>query len=160
MKSYVGSIIAAIAIGLVAFEGNVNAILYPLFVAAIGIVLFLSIIALPACAAGKSTRPRYSIQRADKPLTIVGDGEQVRDFTFCTDVARAFLAGRIDLTRAEAVLAGQKLTDACPDDGCVTENALYLADIARALDQDAEAEAWLRMAHCPTSTNSRRRSSI
>ncbi len=35
---------------------------------------------------------------AGKPLTIVGDGEQSRDFLYVTDVARAFLAaGRTDL---------------------------------------------------------------
>lgn len=36
---------------------------------------------------------------ADKPLTIVGDGEQSRDFLFVTDVARAFLlAAKTDLS--------------------------------------------------------------
>ncbi|NCX63049.1 MAG: NAD-dependent epimerase/dehydratase family protein, partial [Betaproteobacteria bacterium] len=36
---------------------------------------------------------------AGKPLTIVGDGTQTRDFTFVTDVARAFkMAGDSDVT--------------------------------------------------------------
>jgi TolB-like protein len=46
----------------------------------------------------------------------------------------------------EAVLAGQELTDACPDERCVIDNALHLAQIAVALHQDAEAAGWLQMA--------------
>lgn len=38
---------------------------------------------------------------AGKPLTIVGDGKQTRDFTFVADVARAFLAA------AESDIAGE-----------------------------------------------------
>jgi UDP-glucose 4-epimerase len=38
---------------------------------------------------------------AGKPLTVVGDGTQSRDFTFVTDVARAFLAA------AESDIAGE-----------------------------------------------------
>jgi UDP-glucose 4-epimerase len=40
---------------------------------------------------------------AGKPYTVVGDGEQTRDFTFVTDVARAFLAA------AQSDVAGQAL---------------------------------------------------
>lgn len=37
----------------------------------------------------------------NKPLTVVGDGSQTRDFTFVTDVARAFLMG------AESSISGE-----------------------------------------------------
>ncbi|MCG8524772.1 MAG: GDP-mannose 4,6-dehydratase [Opitutales bacterium] len=40
---------------------------------------------------------------AEKPFTVVGDGEQTRDFTFVTDVAEAFLAG------AESDAGGMRL---------------------------------------------------
>ena len=43
---------------------------------------------------------------ANKPLTVVGDGNQVRDFTFVSDVARAFiLAGESEIT-GEAINIG------------------------------------------------------
>lgn len=40
---------------------------------------------------------------AGKPLTVVGDGSQTRDFTYVTDVARAFLAA------AESSVAGKAM---------------------------------------------------
>ncbi|MGE3856323.1 MAG: SDR family oxidoreductase [Dehalococcoidia bacterium] len=41
-----------------------------------------------------------------KPLTIVGDGTQTRDFTFVTDVARAFLAAAESEVSGEAINVG------------------------------------------------------
>jgi UDP-glucose 4-epimerase len=41
-----------------------------------------------------------------KPLTVVGDGTQTRDFTFVTDVARAFLAAALSDCRGEVFNVG------------------------------------------------------
>tara|TARA_R110002072_G_scaffold51608_6_gene138398 strand:- start:2882 stop:3880 length:999 start_codon:yes stop_codon:yes gene_type:complete len=43
---------------------------------------------------------------ADKPFTVVGDGEQTRDFTYVTDVARAFLAAAKSDTTGVAMNVG------------------------------------------------------
>lgn len=43
---------------------------------------------------------------ADKPLTIVGDGTQTRDFTFVKDVARAFLMAAESNVSGEAMNVG------------------------------------------------------
>ncbi|MBF0136673.1 MAG: NAD-dependent epimerase/dehydratase family protein [Magnetococcus sp. DMHC-1] len=42
----------------------------------------------------------------NKPLTVVGDGSQSRDFTFVTDVARAFLAAAASQVSGEAMNVG------------------------------------------------------
>ncbi|MBF0178107.1 MAG: NAD-dependent epimerase/dehydratase family protein [Magnetococcales bacterium] len=42
----------------------------------------------------------------NKPLTVVGDGTQSRDFTFVTDVARAFLAAAASQVTGEAMNVG------------------------------------------------------
>lgn len=47
---------------------------------------------------------------AGKPLTIVGDGEQTRDFTYVTDVARAFLAAASSDLTGEAFNVGSGAT--------------------------------------------------
>ncbi len=53
---------------------------------------------------------------AGKPFTVVGDGEQTRDFTYVTDVARAFLAA------AESDCAGEALN--VGSGGCYSVNTL------------------------------------
>ncbi|MCP4697738.1 MAG: SDR family oxidoreductase [Gammaproteobacteria bacterium] len=43
---------------------------------------------------------------AGKPLTVVGDGKQTRDFTYVTDVARAFIAAAESPVSGEAMNVG------------------------------------------------------
>ena len=43
---------------------------------------------------------------AGKPLTIVGDGEQTRDFTFVTDVTNAFARAAEDAAGGEVLNVG------------------------------------------------------
>jgi UDP-glucose 4-epimerase len=47
---------------------------------------------------------------ACEPMTIVGDGEQTRDFTFVTDVARAFLAAAMSDLEGEIFNVGSGAT--------------------------------------------------
>ena len=47
---------------------------------------------------------------ADKPFTIVGDGEQTRDFTFVSDIAAAFVAAAEADVRDEIINIGSDNT--------------------------------------------------